>query len=951
MEQLSKGDGLGLNVLPNGDVVNENGDFIKKDGVYLDSPPFNNEIIPMERIDQSFYNGSFITEEEAANEVFIKSMETQFKSEPEVDDFDVSGNKEPTLGENIAEFGSKLKDKLNENEALLDNIEKDTAIGVIQGADAGLKNTLYAPGDILGAGVDFVNDKIVKPVLNEFGIEGSDRPFMGTEMNTEAMDKITSFINDITPNFLKEPINEFADQPFTFETYGNLVKGFSQFGIVAIPAAQIVGYMSSANSLVRAVAWSGISDFTAMNPDDPAIAKVLLDYFEVNQDKLEPWATNAIAVLEKHDTDGRITKRLKNFQEGVIVGAFADTVLPLIRGILKASVNIPWKGLTPLIAGTAVTTNSNDAEASLFGTVIKASTKNADLGIKFSPEIGENNLRLHLKRIAEAKEKNIKYPGSPKNQRTVITNSDKTMPDIVVGDITFDDWKNRVEFLMNKEEILKASKWYKEVFTQFEKASGGNETEMKKLGEAWLSAQQNETPSSALTNVLSIFEQFKRGVPIDNIKGKGLPSANKIATDIIFGKEVTGGAGQKISDFIDSGHGKDVRSIMNNNSDGGAPFVVDVHTGRDTGLVDQEFINHLKRLGYDVPDNLIKDHAGGGIKGTMYENRALFGQELTENLNSINWLGKSDWKPMEIQAIGWMNLTKMTGAKGTSGDVASAFSRNTRRISMEVDPGEGSPWSIKYGKDYNDLADASKFEINNKVTAKAIELVNKKEGLNLTTTVHGTGGWELFQNPSTVSQAIASKEIAIKAAARLGYMLNQTEVWVNTSKEITQGVKNYGIDIVENGTVNLRDSKKLISLFESIVDVDAENIFKGYQPIIVNGQPGIRIIIKGESITAAKKINKKFTKAKAQEYIMSFANNELNKIFEKLNFNVEVDITEVELTILKNNWKDNPDGKGFKSYLGDETRAVEKSGGGSDLDIDGKELEDYFSKLLKEARG
>ena len=375
MEQLSRGDGLGLNVLPNGDVVNENGDFIKKDGVYLDSPPFNNEIIPMEGIDQSFYNGSFITEEEAADEVFIKSMETQFKSEPEVDDFDVSGNKEPTLGENIAEFGSKLKDKLNENEAFVDNIKKDTAIGAIQGADAGLKNTLYAPGDIIGAGVDFVNDKIVKPVLNEFGIEGSDRPFMGTEMNTEAMDKITSFINDITPNFLKEPINEFADQPFTFETYGNLVKGFSQFGIVAIPAAQIVGYMSSANSLVRAVAWSGISDFTAMNPDDPAIAKVLLDYFEVNQDKLEPWATNAIAVLEKHDTDGRITKRLKNFQEGVIVGAFADTVLPLIRGILKGSVNIPWKGLTPLIAGTAATTNSNEADASLFGAAVKAAAK------------------------------------------------------------------------------------------------------------------------------------------------------------------------------------------------------------------------------------------------------------------------------------------------------------------------------------------------------------------------------------------------------------------------------------------------------------------------------------------------------------------------------------------------------------------------------------------------
>ena len=948
MEQLSKGDGLGLNVLPNGDVVNENGDFIKKDGVYLDSPPFNNEIIPMEGIDQSFYNGSFITEEEAADEVFIKSMETQFKSEPEVDDFDVSGNKEPTLGENIAEFGSKLKDKLNENEAFVDNIKKDTAIAAIQGADDGLKNTLYAPGDILGAGVDFVNDYGVTPFFNKLGFPGSKRPFGGTEMNTEAMDNIISFINDITPNFLKEPINEFADQPFTFETYGNLVKGFSQFGIVAIPAAQIVGYMSSANSLVRAVAWSGISDFTAMNPDDPAIAKVLLDYFEVNQDKLEPWATNAIAVLEKHDTDGVITKRLKNFQEGVIVGAFVDTVLPLIRGILKASVNIPWKGLTPLIAGTAVTTNSNDAEASLFGTVIKASTKNADLGIKFSPEIGENNLRLHLKRISEAKEKNIKYPGSPKNQRTVITNSDKTMPDIVVGDITFDDWKNRVEFLMNKEEILKASKWYGEVFTQFEKASGGNETEMKKLGEAWLSAQQNETPSSALTNVLSIFEQFKRGVPIDNIKGKGLPSANKIATDIIFGKEVTGGAGQKISDFIDSGHGKDVRSIMNNNSDGGAPFVVDVHTGRDTGLVDQEFINHLKRLGYDVPDNLIKDHAGGGIKGTMYENRALFGQELTENLNSINWLGKSDWKPMEIQAIGWMNLTKMTGAKGTSGDVASAFSRNTRRISMEVEPGEGSPWSMKYGKDYNDLADASKFEINNKVTAKAVELVNKKEGLNLTTTVHGTGGWELFQNASTVSQAISSRETAIKAAARLGHMLNQTEVWVNTSKEITKGVKHYGVDLLEDGSSNLRNSDTLKELFEAIIEKDTNGLFRGYQPIIVNGKPGIRIIIDDVAIKQSP-----LTKAQVQKYIQEFVgtNGGLNEILGNLNYDIKTAIHEVELTKLRNDWKEKPNGESYREYFGDKSGTTESSGVRSNIDIDGKELEDYFSKLIKEARG
>jgi hypothetical protein len=965
MEQLSipRGDGFGLNLLPNGDIVNENGDFIKKDGVYLDSPQFNNEIIPFE-------NGNIVGEDEAYDQYFISSMNSKYKS-PEVDNFDVAGNKsEPiTQADSFDVAGNKSEPILDQVGNVAKNVvetvgksffdqqqsnaeaTEDTLKGIIKGSVRGVGEAMKATAELVGIPFDTMNKYVVNPIAELLGFEKNDDVFMGSESNLKALDMYVNTVNDIIPVGIADPTNQYLNEPFNYETYGNIVEEVAKFGITAVPAAKIVGMMSSANAIVRGFAWGGIADYMSMNPEDPAIATFLVDYFETDREKLEPWARNAISVLEKHDTDGVITKRLKNMMEGTIAGGLAEGILPLVKGIIKATSIVPWaKTVTPLVGGAGVTF-SEDAEGSFFGSVIKGAAKNADLGIKFSPEIGENNLRLHLKRIAEAKEKGIKYPGSPKNQRTVITNSDKTMPDIVVGDITFDDWKNRVEFLMNKEEILKASKWYGEVFTQFEKVSGGNETEMKKLGEAWLSAQQNETPSSALTNVLSIFEQFKRGVPIENIKGKGLPSANKIATDIIYGNEVTGGAGQKIADFIDSGHGKDVRSIMNNNSDGGAPFVVDVHTGRDTGLVDQEFINHLNRLGYDVPENLIKDHAGGGIKGTMYENRALFGQELTENLNSINWLGKSDWKPMEIQAIGWMNLTKMTGQLGTSGDVASAFSRNTRRISMEVDPGEGSPWSMKYGKDYNDLADASKFEINNKVTAKAIELVNKKEGLNLTTTVHGTGGWELYQNPSTVSQAISSRETAIKAAARLGYMLNQTEVWVNTSKEITQGVKNYGIDIVENGTVNLRDSKTLISLFESIVDVDAEDIFKGYQPIIVNGQPGIRIIIKGESITAAKKINKKFTKAKAQEYIMSFANNELNKIFEKLNFNVEVDITEVELTILKNNWKDNPDGKGFKSYLGDETRAVEKSGGGSDLDIDGKELEDYFSKLLKEARG
>ena len=178
---------------------------------------------------------------------------------------------------------------------------------------------------------------------------------------------------------------------------------------------------------------------------------------------------------------------------------------------------------------------------------------------------------------------------------------------------------------------------------------------MARLTDAWFAGQQKSSPSQTLNDVLFIYEQIKRGVPKDELKGKGLPSANKIVIDILTQSEITGGAGQKIADFLDSGYQKNVRSIMGNAPEGGSPFVVDIHTGRDTGLVDPIFINHMKRLGYDVPKDLQIDFTSG-ISGPMYESRAMFGQQLTDHLNAQNWMGRSDWEPAEIQAIGWMQL-------------------------------------------------------------------------------------------------------------------------------------------------------------------------------------------------------------------------------------------------------------------------------------------------------
>ena len=108
---------------------------------------------------------------------------------------------------------------------------------------------------------------------------------------------------------------------------------------------------------------------------------------------------------------------------------------------------------------------------------------------------------------------------------------------------------------------------------------------------------------------------------------------------------------------------------------------------------------------------------------------------------------------------------------------------------MEVAPGEGSPWEEQFSDDYSNLNISEQEKINNDVTAEAIKMVNEVFGTNLSGAVHGTGGWELYQNPSSVEQMFSSKENAKKAAAMLGYLLNQTEVWVNTAKELTKNPK------------------------------------------------------------------------------------------------------------------------------------------------------------------
>ena len=647
---------------------------------------------------------------------------------------------------------------------------------------------------------------------------------------------------------------------------------------------------------------------------------------------------NIVVEAKKDDSKEKKTKTID--QEGRILPDLPDQMPDPDDDGGGPKIDINYKRLAELLLEETV----DQTVSSLEGKFKKIQDKkNKDKGIDLSPEKIKNNLRLHVLRLTNIIDgKKEEYPGGPLNDRIVLMPKEgSNLPPIAIGNINYEDWIAKIT--LSDEEIMNQKNWYKKVYDSFNVMTNGDKRMNGILGKAWLSGQINESPTNALANVIYIYEQFKRGVDFDDVKGKGLDAPTNNIKSIIYGKQIESGIGPKIADFIDAGDGKTTRSIMADSKEGGAPFVVDVHTARDTGMVDQTYLNKLEKMGYVIPENVKTDFGQGGITGTKYENRSLFGQGLTQYLNSISWKGKNDWTPTEIQAIGWMNLTKMYGELGTSGDIDMALNRNLRRISMEVAPGAGSPWATTYGEKYEKLDDEKKFKVNDQVTAKAIEYVNEMTGIDFSGMVHGTGGWETYVNPSTVQQGYISKEAATDAAAKLGYMLNQTEVWVNTAKEITKNPENFALDIVETGQTSLRDGDTLKSLFEQIMNNDPQELFRGYQPIIVDGKPGIRIIIDKEAIK-----NSSLKKTEILPYIQEFTENGLNEIIKDLDFDVETFISEVELKKLVNNWEKQKNGQGYIDNFSDEPSSVTESGSRTNVYYYAEQLTKFFAKVLQQ---
>jgi len=602
------------------------------------------------------------------------------------------------------------------------------------------------------------------------------------------------------------------------------------------------------------------------------------------------------------------------------VGGGVLGLLPGAAGTIKAA-----KGLKNVPVGL-----STEAVGGMEGVLQKPVLSKIEGGIKFPVDDSANRLRLKVQRDKQALEGKA-MPGMPKNERTVIEAPEGSeMPNFVVGKITPDDWIERTEAILLPEEIAQYSKWYEEVRGTFLKYTDGDEAKTDKYMRAWLVANQNIGVDGAFNNVLLQAEQFARQVPAGEMKAAGLPLATKAARSALQDEPIVEGVGLKISDFVDSAEGKSVRSIYGNDALAGQPFVVDIHTARDTGLVDDILLNHLERQGYKVDRDRIATDLAGGPTDTQYENRADFGRKLTEHLNGINWQGRSDWQPKEVQAVGWMAMTRLTA--DAADDTVTALERSLRRISMEAAPGEGSPWATKYGAAFNALSGDRQSQLTKAVTERAMQMAKEISGIDLRGMVHGTGGWENYQNPAAIAQTLATRNGAEIAANIVGFLTQQTEVWVNSIKGTTKNPKALAIDFIESGSDNLSTNEGLRKFWEKVMAADPTKLFVGYQPIrTIDGEVGIRVLIDKGGPARMESVQGALS-----------AGGEIDAMLTKLDYDVKTRGYEADLVKARNDWKGSKNGEAYLGRLAE--LGVKRTA--ADLNPLRSELEAIFEREL-----
>ena len=491
---------------------------------------------------------------------------------------------------------------------------------------------------------------------------------------------------------------------------------------------------------------------------------------------------------------------------------------------LKASM---WAEIPPELGGD-------------FQQVLTPSAEAADRATKRKNREIQNKKKLLL-------DKKATLPGAPKNKSILLQpKKGVLLPPLRIGPQTTKDWIRRVEGVLPSERIADSSKWYRsnKMIEPFLSTVGPELTPEMESG--FLVGSQQASPSQAIRAYVKQREQVRRGVKFDDPGRQQSGTADYPLVKIAEGEPIDKGAGQKIHDFYDAAMQNKFRTYYDRDPDAGAPFVVDVHTGRDMGFVDDTYAKFINKY-YKIPKGyeLQIDQPKGGWSETQYEWAANQGRRISDELISLGWgLDHGidfELEAPDVQAIGWMAMSDLYGAPGE--DVPEAIAQNIQRVSAELSFGEGSPLSVEF-PEFENLPGPEKSRVTRQVMAWVGDVANELAGTVNIGRVHGHGGWQSYDPaPAMVESLLASPEGADLYADIVGYLAQQTEVWaVRPVSEGAADGNGIAVDILENGTDRITKGDNLQKIWAAVNQLNP-GLFQGFQPILEDGKPGIRMIV------------------------------------------------------------------------------------------------------------
>ena len=503
-----------------------------------------------------------------------------------------------------------------------------------------------------------------------------------------------------------------------------------------------------------------------------------------------------------------------------------------------------------------------------------------------SPQDAQDRVQRRLKRPAGV--------GAPINPRVKFTDENGKNP-LVVGKITIDDWKDRVTTLMSKDEIKESRNWYQQLHDEFEPLFGADASE---YALAWLLSQQRASPTKGFTDVLRAADIVagKQKVATAGLNEKNLVLALKKQTP-------TSGVGAKLLDFIDSELGKKTRTIARGDKRARQPAAIDVWAQRDIGFVDPTMLKYIeKTYGADAAKQVKEDASVAGE--TQYEYGIDFYNDVAERLNADKFMG-GKWTAREIQAVGWVTMQRAVGVQAEF--VKDIIGANTRRVSIGLAPGEGSNMSeIFFGGK----------EIPTASALKVVDELAKISGVKVKQSITGVGAYLSYVEGSIQLDTIGSPEAVKDFMDMVGYAFQQTEV-INT-RPLRSG-KNMAIDVMSAG---LKEDADQVKFFSKFLDISPTNkmyydkkdnpkslMVMGFQPIVVDGVPGIRLLNFGGN----------WRQNHVQEIVEA-----LNKTSASLNIQLESALaTQVDLTKTGNDWIKEHNGNSYLDSLRNRGRLQE----------------------------